>query len=120
MSAVNIQLEGILNPSILRHMSAQCAEDNCSSVKVGRDKCDKQAGPKLPQFYFLLLEPSSSEAAKEEGAMAKPKTPRTPNAFALFVKENYGVIKSSRADLPHAAVMKLLSAKFAESKLKLI
>nr|SVE82430.1 EOG090X0464 [Daphnia magna] len=68
----------------------------------------------------LSQEPSSSEAAKEEGAMAKPKTPRTPNAFALFVKENYGVIKSSRADLPHAAVMKLLSAKFAESKLKLI
>ncbi|XP_057381437.1 germ cell nuclear acidic protein-like [Daphnia carinata] len=68
----------------------------------------------------LSQEPSSGGAAKEEGATAKPKTPRTPNAFALFVKENYGVVKSSRADLPHAAVMKLLSAKFAESKLKLV
>nr|SVE89188.1 EOG090X0464 [Daphnia sinensis] len=68
----------------------------------------------------LSQEPSSIGSSKEEGATAKPKTPRTPNAFALFVKENYGAVKSSRADLPHAAVMKLLSAKFAESKLKLV
>nr|SVE78787.1 EOG090X0464 [Daphnia lumholtzi] len=68
----------------------------------------------------LSQEASSSGASNEEGATAKAKTPRTPNAFALFVKENYGAVKSSRADLPHAAVMKLLSAKFAESKLKLV
>nr|SVE74109.1 EOG090X0464 [Daphnia barbata] len=67
----------------------------------------------------LSKEPTSSAASKE-GVTTKPKTPRTPNAFALFVKDNYGVIKSSRTDLPHAAVMKLLSAKFAESKLKIV
>nr|SVE75050.1 EOG090X0464 [Daphnia dolichocephala] len=68
----------------------------------------------------LSKEPTSSGTSKEEGTKAKSKTPRTPNAFALFVKDNYGIIKSSRSDLPHAAVMKLLSAKFAESKLKIV
>jgi hypothetical protein len=71
---------------------------------------------------FLIVEPSN-RVGENEGMTLKaktPRTPRTPNAFALFVKDNYAAIKSSRTDLPHAAVMKLLSAKFAESKLKLI
>ena len=70
-------------------------------------------------IFFPILEPSSRLGEHTE-ATPKTKIPRTPNAFALFVKDNYAAIKSSRTDLPHAAVMKLLSAKFAENKLKLI
>nr|CAG4650880.1 EOG090X0464 [Simocephalus serrulatus]SVE94165.1 EOG090X0464 [Simocephalus serrulatus] len=67
----------------------------------------------------LSKEPKSSVEAVAESTPKAPKA-RTPNAFALFVKENYASIKSSRTDLPHAAVMKLLSAKFAESKKQML
>ncbi|CAL4140815.1 unnamed protein product, partial [Meganyctiphanes norvegica] len=44
-------------------------------------------------------------------------TPRTPNPFALFVKENYNTIKkSSGTNLKHGDVMKLLSAEFSKLK----
>nr|CAG4643124.1 EOG090X0464 [Ilyocryptus agilis] len=54
--------------------------------------------------------------APEATPSKTPKAPRTPNAFAMFVKEHYASTKSSRSDLPHAAVMKILSAKFADTK----
>ncbi|XP_046394806.1 acidic repeat-containing protein-like [Ischnura elegans] len=54
---------------------------------------------------------------KDEGGKSVPRTPRTPNAFALFVKENYKVIKSTQDKLQHKDVMKLLSEKFAEAKI---
>nr|CAG4636915.1 EOG090X0464 [Ceriodaphnia reticulata]SVE72863.1 EOG090X0464 [Ceriodaphnia reticulata] len=70
----------------------------------------------------LSKEPTSKlgAGAGQELSTPKAKTPRTPNAFALFVKDNYATVKSSRSDLPHAAVMKLLSAKFAESKKQVV
>ena len=70
---------------------------------------------------FYCLEPTSRVGAGEEPSTQKStKTPRTPNAFALFVKDNYATMKSSRKDLPHAALMRLLSAKFAESKKQIV
>ena len=62
-----------------------------------------------------MAERNGKENEKETKPSA-PKTPRTPNAFALFVKAHFATTKSSRPDLPHAAIMKLLSAKFADSK----
>ncbi|XP_064083243.1 uncharacterized protein LOC135199276 [Macrobrachium nipponense] len=44
------------------------------------------------------------------------QTPRTPGAFALFVKENYNSVKKSRQNLKHVDVMKILSADFAKLK----
>jgi hypothetical protein len=44
------------------------------------------------------------------------KTPRNPTGFALFVKENYALVKKEN-NVPHAQVMKLLSQKFAEVKI---
>ncbi|XP_054262924.1 germ cell nuclear acidic protein-like [Macrosteles quadrilineatus] len=44
------------------------------------------------------------------------KTPRNPTGFALFVKENYAIVKKEN-NVPHAQVMKLLSQKFAEVKI---
>lgn len=70
----------------------------------------------------IVSEPNKTAASSDRSdevvaiTPAAPKTPRTPNAFALFVKENYAAVKASRSDMPHAAVMKVLSAKFAESK----
>nr|CAG4647806.1 EOG090X0464 [Moina brachiata]SVE92939.1 EOG090X0464 [Moina brachiata] len=66
----------------------------------------------------LSKEPKSSPSSTAATAStpAASKTPRTPNAFALFVKEHYAVVKASSSEMNHAAVMKVLSAKFAESK----
>ncbi|KAK7070972.1 hypothetical protein SK128_014892 [Halocaridina rubra] len=50
------------------------------------------------------------------GSHSYPKTPRTPNAFALYVKKNYKSVKSSRKSLKHGDVMKLLSAEFGKLK----
>ncbi|XP_053638684.2 uncharacterized protein [Cherax quadricarinatus] len=49
-------------------------------------------------------------------AGATPKTPRTPGAFAIFVKENYGTVKKSGGNLKHAEVMKILSTNFGKMK----
>ena len=43
----------------------------------------------------------------------KARTPRPPNKFALFVKENYNVIKQRTGIKQHADVMKALSAEFS-------
>ena len=42
-----------------------------------------------------------------------PKTPRTPNRFALYVKEHYSAVKKDK-NLKHGDVMKELSKQFAE------
>ncbi|XP_076446916.1 germ cell nuclear acidic protein-like [Babylonia areolata] len=44
-------------------------------------------------------------------------TPRTPNPFALFVKENYGSVKRDGGGLPHKEVMEALSKQFAKTKI---
>lgn len=41
------------------------------------------------------------------------RTPRTPNKFALFVKDNYNSIKQKNTGFKHADIMKALSAEFA-------
>ncbi|ESO93762.1 hypothetical protein LOTGIDRAFT_105193, partial [Lottia gigantea] len=45
---------------------------------------------------------------------SKEGTPRTPNKFALFVKENYGSAKKTNSDFKHKEIMQLLSQQFAE------
>ncbi|XP_066981869.1 uncharacterized protein [Macrobrachium rosenbergii] len=55
---------------------------------------------------------SSSSRTPSHGS----QTPRTPGAFALFVKENYNSVKKSRQNLKHVDVMKILSADFAKLK----
>ena len=46
-----------------------------------------------------------------------PHTPRAPNRFALFVKENYDSIKKSAKGISHKDVMAQLSKDFAKAKL---
>ncbi|KAG8232246.1 hypothetical protein J437_LFUL011799 [Ladona fulva] len=54
---------------------------------------------------------------KNDKGKPMPSTPRTPNAFALFVKENYGSAKKSKENLKHKDVMKILSEQFAATKI---
>ncbi|KAL1459903.1 hypothetical protein WDU94_011850 [Cyamophila willieti] len=44
-------------------------------------------------------------------------TKRPPTQFALFVKENYARVKQENVGVKHGDVMKLLSQKFAQTKL---
>ncbi|XP_070554521.1 germ cell nuclear acidic protein-like isoform X2 [Ptychodera flava] len=57
------------------------------------------------QGQFELLPPMRKDGT--------PARTRTPNKFALFVKENYSAIKSKEKSLRHADVMRLLSAEFS-------
>jgi len=43
-------------------------------------------------------------------------TPKKPNAFALFVQENYKIVKQK--DMAHKEVMQTLSQKFKEAKIQ--
>ena len=43
-------------------------------------------------------------------------TPKTPNAYAQFVKENFGTIKKSNPGKPHREIMMIISEQFRESK----
>ena len=53
-------------------------------------------------------------SAKAQGA-ANSATPKAPNPFAIFVKENY---KNHKAPgVKHGDVMKILSVKFSETKI---
>ncbi|XP_077984599.1 uncharacterized protein LOC144439202 [Glandiceps talaboti] len=55
------------------------------------------------QFHLL-------PTLRKDGTPAKT---RTPNKFALYVKENYSTVKSKRKSMKHADVMRLLSAEFS-------
>ncbi len=46
-----------------------------------------------------------------------PHTPRQPNKFALFVKENYDSVKKSAKGLKHKEIMGKLSEAFAQTKI---
>jgi len=52
--------------------------------------------------------------SKSEGSCSTPRTPRTPNKFALFVKECYSQVKKRQTGLSHKEVMNVLSKEFAE------
>ena len=54
-------------------------------------------------------------STKAQGGAGNSATPKAPNPFAVFVKENY---KNHKAPgVKHGDVMKILSAKFSETKI---
>ncbi|XP_049791933.1 germ cell nuclear acidic protein-like [Schistocerca nitens] len=73
----------------------------------------KRCGYCLGKFELFINKPTSTRDTKTP---AQLQTPRTPSAFAVFVKENYGSVKKERSDLKHGEVMKLLGQKFAAVK----
>lgn len=71
----------------------------------------KRCGYCYGQFEVFL----TGKDQEQKGIL---KTPKAPNAFALFVKENYGLIKQENVVLKHADIMKKLSENFAAMKVK--
>lgn len=49
-------------------------------------------------------------------AQQKPKLPRKPSKFALFVKENYSKVKQANPSSKHGEIMKLLGSQYATTK----
>jgi len=49
-------------------------------------------------------------------AKSQLSVPRTPNQFALFVKENYANIKRSQPGLKHGEVMSAIKTQYQQSK----
>lgn len=75
----------------------------------------KRCGYCYGTFEVFLTSKVQYDRAPSESDSAK--IPRTPSAFAMFVKENYGKIKKENGKLPHGDVMKLLGQQFAAVKL---
>ena len=63
---------------------------------------------------FELMQNSGSLSNSGADPTMTPKTPRTPNRFALYVKEHYSTVKKRDKNLKHGDVMKELSKQFAE------
>jgi len=49
-------------------------------------------------------------------AKSQSSVPRTPNQFALFVKENYASIKRSQPGMKHGEVMSAIKLQYQQSK----
>ena len=71
------------------------------SIDASRHRCSKCGG--IPE----LINSNSSVSS----------TPKTPNPYALFLKENFASVKKANPGLPHKELMQKISAKFREVKL---
>ena len=71
------------------------------SIDASRHRCSKCGG--IPE----LINSNSSGSS----------TPKTPNSYALFLKENFASVKKANPGLPHKELMQKISAKFREVKL---
>ena len=61
---------------------------------------------------------SSASSTSGARAASTPATPRTPNKFALFVKDKYASAKKENRDLKHGDIMKLLGKEFGRMKVE--
>lgn len=84
------------------------------SIDIEKKRCGKCYGV----FEILVNSKKPNNVGSENTPNSGLRTPRAPSAFALFVKENYGIIKQSIPGLKHADVMKELGQKFASLKSK--
>ena len=83
------------------------------SFSIGRhskslDTERKVCGHCHGRFEVRLTSESSSTVT------GTPRTPRTPNRFALFVKDHYGELKKKHKSFTHKDIMQTLSREFAE------
>ncbi|TRY67449.1 hypothetical protein TCAL_03735 [Tigriopus californicus] len=65
--------------------------------------------------FELLVNRKAGANTETPGRRVEPTTPRTPNKFALFVKENYKHVRLPGVD--HRDAMMMLSSQFALSKI---
>ena len=71
------------------------------SIDASRHRCSKCGG--IPE----LVNTNSSVSS----------TPKTPNSYVLFLKENFASVKKANPCLSHKELMQKISAKFREVKL---
>ena len=80
------------------------------TATAGGTFCKSPESLSLPSRFELVVNGKQVSAKAANSA-----TPKAPNPFAVFVKENY---KNHKAPgVKHGDVMKILSAKFSETKI---
>ncbi|XP_062566615.1 germ cell nuclear acidic protein-like [Saccostrea cucullata] len=97
--------------SISTKYTYQCSKCGYS---IGRHSKSLDTSRKVCGFchgQFILI----NNRQMSQGSGSTPATPRTPNKFAMYVKENYGTMKEREKDLKHGEIMKLLGKAFTES-----
>ena len=87
----------------------------CRCFRIGRhskslDTERKICGHCRGQFELLVRPRNGSRPD------SVPTTPRTPNKFALFVKENYGDIKKTQPGIAHKEIMEMIGARYSAKK----
>ncbi|XP_033743369.1 uncharacterized protein LOC117329510 isoform X2 [Pecten maximus] len=100
--------------SISTKFTYQCSQ---CGYRIGRHSKSLNTDTKVCGYChgrFTLLSNTGVSGSTPVGGGS---TPRTPNKFALFVKDNYGDIKKREQNLKHKDIMKILSQEFAKSKI---
>ena len=90
-----------------------------SSCSIGRHSKSLDTEKKICghcRGTFELIQ-NDTPTTPRSAVSSAPSTPRTPNRFALFVKENYNSVKQKDKSLKHGDVMKELGKLFADSKI---
>ena len=89
------------------------SEHKCAQV-LAKGNLRLLASP-FSKFLFFSL-PVSNSRLELVPQLKKDGTPqsRTPNRFAMFVKQHYARIKSDHEIFSHQDVMKALSSEFAQ------
>ena len=86
----------------------------CHGTFECRKNLDYASGGGTPRSRGGSASGFSSASSTPGGGSSAPVTPRTPNKFALFVKDSYASTKKENSDLKHGDIMKLLGKEFAE------
>ena len=66
--------------------------------------------------FVLYVNKMGGATSATPGRRLEQATPKNPNKFALFVKENYKTVRTP--GVKHEEAMKLLSQKFSTAKLQ--
>ncbi|XP_046743669.1 uncharacterized protein LOC124409828 [Diprion similis] len=74
---------------------------------------NKRCGHCYGKFELLINRTTRSGTMQT----ATPAQTRTPSRFALYVKENYHLVKKERRSIKHAEVMKILGQQFSAVKI---
>ena len=81
-----------------------------NSFRIGRHSKSLDTATKVCGY---CRNPFQLMVNNARGSTRAPVTPKTPNKFALFVKDNYGDVKKGNKGMSHKDVMGTLSTQFA-------
>ena len=101
------------NILVFKTVFSSFSKEKLSFHSIGRHSKSLDTSRKVCGFChgeFALID----NRQLSRGSGSTPATPRTPNKFAMYVKENYGSMKEQGKDLKHGDIMKLLGKQFAE------